>query len=101
MHTAIVTGATRGIGFDIAKALLKAGHRVMITGRSPESVSAALSQLAAAAGGAGTVAGTVADVRDKAAVEAMVAGTVARFGSFDTLINNAGVGLVFGGRADH
>jgi len=92
MHTAIVTGATRGIGFDIAKALLKAGDRVMITGRSPASVDAALSALAAFAADPSHIAGLVADVRDKAAVEAMVAGTLARFGSFDTLINNAGVG---------
>jgi len=92
MHTAIVTGATRGIGFDIAKALLKAGDRVMITGRSQGAVDTALSELAAAAGDEGRLAGVVADVRDKAAVEAMVAATVARFSSFDTLVNNAGVG---------
>jgi len=92
MHTAIVTGATRGIGFDIARAFLKAGDRVMITGRSQGGVDAALSELAPSAADSTHVAGFVADVRDKAAVEATIAATVKRFGSFDTLINNAGVG---------
>jgi len=92
MDTAIVTGATRGIGFSIAKALLQAGGRVMITGRSQDGVDKALSQLAAFADDSTCLAGKAVDVRDRAAVEGMVADTVTRFGSLTTLINNAGVG---------
>ena len=90
---AIVTGATRGIGFAIARALLEAGGRVMITGRERAGVDRAVRELAAAAGGdSARVAGAVADVRDAAAVEAMVAEAVGRFGGINVLVNNAGVG---------
>ncbi len=93
MHTAIVTGATRGIGHAIAKALLESGSRVMITGRSQDGVNEALAQLGAFAKDGTHLAGLAVDVRDRASVEVMVAETVARFGSLNTLINNAGVGV--------
>ena len=93
MHTAIVTGATRGIGHAIAKALLEAGGRVMITGRSQDGVNEAMVQLAAFAKDSTHLAGLAVDVRDRASVEAMVAEAVSRFGSLNTLINNAGVGV--------
>jgi NAD(P)-dependent dehydrogenase (short-subunit alcohol dehydrogenase family) len=92
MHTAIVTGATRGIGFAIARVILQSGGRVMITGRSKDGVDSALRQLAADARDATHLAGRAVDVRDRAGVEALVADAVARFGSLNTLVNNAGVG---------
>jgi NADP-dependent 3-hydroxy acid dehydrogenase YdfG len=64
----------------------------MITGRDAAGVNRAVAALTAAAGGQGRVLGAVADVRDRAAIEAAVAGAVTAFGSLDTLINNAGVG---------
>ncbi|MBK9242668.1 MAG: SDR family oxidoreductase [Acidobacteria bacterium] len=93
MHTAIVTGGTKGIGYGIAEALLKAGGKVMITGRDAASVAAAVEKLGAGAGDSSRVIGRAVDVRDRAAVDAMVAEAVSRFGSLNTLINNAGVGL--------
>jgi 3-oxoacyl-[acyl-carrier protein] reductase len=90
--TGLVTGATKGIGYGIARAILRAGGRVMITGRDQDRVTAAVRSLAAEAGDEARVAGVVADVRDRAADEAAVAATVTRFGGFDTLVNNAGVG---------
>jgi len=92
MNTAIVTGATRGIGYAIAKGLLEMGASVMITGRHQAGVDAAVGTLGKAAGDVKRVAGTAVDVRDAAAVNKLVRDTVQRFGSLNTLINNAGVG---------
>jgi 3-oxoacyl-[acyl-carrier protein] reductase len=77
---ALVTGASRGIGAATARTLANAGAQVGIASRSGENpgVDGALAQ--------------TCDVRDPAALEAMVASTVARFGRLDILVVNAGVG---------
>ncbi len=90
MRTAIVTGGTRGIGRAIATAILGDGGRVMITGRDERRVDDSLKALSAIA--AGRVAGAAVDVRDRAAVEQLMVDTDRRFGGFDTLVNNAGIG---------
>lgn len=92
MYTAIVTGGTKGIGFAIAKALLDAGGRVMVTGRDQAGVDAAVTQLREGLSDAQAVAGKAVDVRDRSAVEGLIDDTVRQFGSLNTLINNAGVG---------
>jgi 3-oxoacyl-[acyl-carrier protein] reductase len=92
MTTAIVTGGTSGIGLAIAHALVAEGARVMIAGRDRQRIAAAVASLSAAAGAAAHVAGTVVDVRDRAAVDALVADTARRFGGLGALVNNAGVG---------
>lgn len=103
MHTelrgqvAIVTGGSRGIGFAIAKSLVANGVNVAITGRNENHLFQARKHIEAA--GPAAVETFRADVRDHAAVEHAVAGTVARFGGLDILVNNAGVGI-FGNVAD-
>ncbi len=92
MHRAIVTGGTRGIGFAIARSLVAAGGRVTITGRSRAGVDKAVAALAASAKDPGAVAGAAVDVRDRAAVDAMVGEAARTFGGLDVLVNNAGVG---------
>jgi 3-oxoacyl-[acyl-carrier protein] reductase len=89
-HRALITGGTRGIGRGIAEAILAAGGRVMITGRTKAGVESAVRALADAAD-ASRVAGVVADVRDRVACDRAVAETVARFGGLDVLVNNAGI----------
>jgi NAD(P)-dependent dehydrogenase (short-subunit alcohol dehydrogenase family) len=84
-HTLVwlVTGAGRGMGTDIARAALTAGHAVVATGRDPDRVSAAL--------GAHDDLLTVAlDVTDPAGVQTAVDAAVERFGRIDVLVNNAG-----------
>ncbi len=88
--TAIVTGGSRGIGRAIAAAVLAEGGRVMITGRDESRLASAVEALARTAGD--RVAGARLDVRDRASVDAVMAETARRFGSFDTLVNNAGIG---------
>jgi NAD(P)-dependent dehydrogenase (short-subunit alcohol dehydrogenase family) len=79
----LVTGAGRGMGTDIARAALDAGHAVIATGRDPDRVAAAL--------GAHDDLLTVAlDVTEPASVRAAVDAAVQRFGRIDVLVNNAG-----------
>jgi 3-oxoacyl-[acyl-carrier protein] reductase len=86
----LVTGGTRGIGRAIARALVRAGSRVVICGRAPEPTAAAARELAAETGG--WVAGFAADVRRPQEVENLFA-FMDRSGGVDILINNAGVGI--------
>ena len=90
MRTAIVTGGSRGIGRAIASAILQDGGRAMITGVSAAHLDEAVSALAKTAGD--RVAGLAVDVRHRAAVESLMQETARRFGAFDVLVNNAGVG---------
>ena len=78
-----ITGAGRGLGVDIAKAALAAGHAVVATARNAESVRKAL-------GEHDDLLAVDLDVTDLSAAEAAVAATVERFGRLDVLVNNAG-----------
>ena len=79
----LVTGAGRGLGVDIAKAALAAGHAVVATARNTDSVTAAL-------GEHDDLLAVTLDVTDPAAAEAAVQAAVERFGRLDVLVNNAG-----------
>ncbi len=85
---AIVTGASRGIGFAIAKALGDAGYQLAICATREETVNAALEKLHAF--GVDAV-GEVVNVSDADAVKAFVQGISKRFGRLDVLVNNAGI----------
>jgi 3-oxoacyl-[acyl-carrier protein] reductase len=93
MHTAIVTGGTKGIGRAIAQALLSDNHKVMITGRNGDQVADVVAALGAACGDPTRIAGRAVDVRDRRAIDRLVADTVESLGNVSVLINNAGVGL--------
>jgi NAD(P)-dependent dehydrogenase (short-subunit alcohol dehydrogenase family) len=79
----LVTGAGRGMGVDIARAALAAGHAVVATGRNAERVSAAL-------GDHDDLLAFALDVTDPAGASAAVRAAVDRFGRIDVLVNNAG-----------
>jgi NADP-dependent 3-hydroxy acid dehydrogenase YdfG len=88
-HTAIVTGASSGIGAAIASRLIAAGLRVVGCGRRLDRVA----EILAAADPAGNSSLAVAcDVRDETSVRQLFADTRGRFGGVDVLINNAGLG---------
>lgn len=89
--TALVTGATEGIGRAIAFALGKAGHRVGVCARTGAKVDALLLDLAAAGISA---AGRACDVGDPAQVTALVAHVTDRLGPIEVLVNNAGIGFL-------
>jgi len=79
----LVTGAGRGMGVDIARAALAAGHAVVATGRNPERVTAAL-------GAHDDLLAVALDVTDPASAQAAAQAAVERFGRIDVLVNNAG-----------
>ena len=78
-----VTGAGRGMGVDIAKAALAAGHAVVATGRNPEKVVSVL-------GAHDDLVVVALDVTDPASAGAAMQVGVDRFGRIDVLVNNAG-----------
>ncbi len=78
-----ITGAGRGLGLDIAKAGLAAGHAVVATGRDPRKVAAVL-------GDSDRLLTLRLDITNAEEAQAAVAATLARFGSIDVLVNNAG-----------
>lgn len=90
---ALVTGGTKGIGFAIAEAMLTAGGKVMITGRDEARVKQALTSLAKSCAPGAAVIGAAVDVRNREGLEAAIDRAAATFGTLDTLINNAGVGM--------
>jgi NAD(P)-dependent dehydrogenase (short-subunit alcohol dehydrogenase family) len=79
----LVTGAGRGMGTDIARAALDAGHAVVATGRNADRVAAAL-------GAHEDLLTAALDVTDPASIQAAVEAAVERFGRIDVLVNNAG-----------
>jgi NAD(P)-dependent dehydrogenase (short-subunit alcohol dehydrogenase family) len=89
---AIVTGGSRGIGFEIARALLSHGSDVLITGRNHESLASAVSHLEAAAAGRKLLS-FPCDIGKSTEVESMFAYADRHFGGLDILINNAGSGV--------
>ena len=89
-HVALVTGSTSGIGLGIAEQLASAGAHVTLNGFADEAlVSELKSRLGALAGSRIDYDG--ADMRDPAAVRAMVAKVAATHGRIDILVNNAGI----------
>ncbi len=80
-----ITGAARGIGYEIAQAFLEEGAKVMISDINEESLEKALENLSENA------AGIVCDVSKEEDVKRAIDATVEQFGSIDILINNAGL----------
>ncbi|MGP3983063.1 SDR family oxidoreductase [Streptomyces sp. KR80] len=88
---ALVTGASRGIGYGIAQALVARGDRVAITGRNEDALKEAVERL-----GADRVIGIPGKAHDEAHQAGAVEAAMAAFGRVDYLVNNAGTNPVFG-----
>lgn len=92
---ALVTGASRGIGYAIAEALVARGDRVCITGRNEDALKEAVERL-----GADRVIGVAGKAHDEAHQAVAVERAMEAFGRLDFLVNNAGTNPVFGPIAD-
>lgn len=89
-QVAIITGASSGIGAEIARAFAAAGARLVLASRAEEALKGVVRTLGAGARRALVVP---TDVRERAQVQRLVERAVDQFGRIDILVNNAGVGL--------
>ena len=96
-RAAIVTGASRGIGFALADALGEEGYGLTVSARKPDTLVEAAEQLRAKGYEVEHVA---ANMADEDAIAEVAARHRERFGRLDVLVNNAGVGIG-AGAADH
>jgi NAD(P)-dependent dehydrogenase (short-subunit alcohol dehydrogenase family) len=90
--TAIVTGASRGIGLAIAERLVAEGARVVVTARKQDALEEAVAHL----GGPDVALGVAGHADDSDHQAAVVARAVEAFGSLDLLVNNTGINPVYG-----
>jgi NAD(P)-dependent dehydrogenase (short-subunit alcohol dehydrogenase family) len=86
-RTALVTGGSRGIGLMIARGLVQAGARVIVSSRKADDVQAAAGELSKL----GDCVAIPGDVSTPDGATALAAGTRERFAELDILVNNAGV----------
>ena len=90
--TAIVTGASRGIGLGIAQRLVDEGARVVITARKQEALDEAVAEL----GGPDVALAVSGKGDDPEHQDETIARTLDTFGSIDLLVNNTGINPVYG-----
>jgi NAD(P)-dependent dehydrogenase (short-subunit alcohol dehydrogenase family) len=84
---ALVTGANRGIGFEVCRQLAGRGFVVLLAGRDAAKAEAAARELKAS----GTVEPLLLDVADATIIEKAAQAVASRFGHLDVLVNNAGI----------
>lgn len=89
-RVALVTGASRGLGWGMARALADAGATVVLNGRDAAVLAERQAQIGAAGGRAEIAA---FDVRDRTEADAAVDAVLARHGRLDILVNNAAFGV--------
>ncbi|HEX8202134.1 MAG TPA: SDR family NAD(P)-dependent oxidoreductase [Isosphaeraceae bacterium] len=91
-RVALVTGASKGLGAAMARALAEAGSDVVIAARGAEELSAALPGILDGTAARGSW--LVADLADRTAVAGLADAAVAAFGGIDILVNNAGINII-------
>ncbi|NQY55078.1 MAG: SDR family oxidoreductase [Ilumatobacteraceae bacterium] len=91
--TALVTGASKGIGKAIAQSYAAAGANVMLSSRKQDQLEAAAAEMT---DGEGDVDVIAANAGDEGAGERVVAATIERFGGLDVLVNNAATNPYYG-----
>ena len=85
MKTWLITGANRGLGLEIARAVLNTGHQVVATARNPATIETSL-------GASDNLLAVPLDVTKPEQVATAVEAAIERFGRIDVLVNNAGYG---------
>ena len=90
-RNAIITGANRGFGFEVAKKFVREGASVVICGRDADQVSQAVDVLKGLCSPDQTVIGLPLDVSKEESVKKLIDTAIARLGRIDTVVNNAGI----------
>jgi NAD(P)-dependent dehydrogenase (short-subunit alcohol dehydrogenase family) len=87
---AVITGASRGIGFAVARALATEGADIVITGRDPSTLTNAAAELRKTVQSSAKIVAMPCDVRVPKSVAGLFSVVKRRFGKIDILVNNAG-----------
>ncbi len=90
-RSAAITGASRGLGKEMAFALAEAGTDLVISSRTEADIAAAAEEITKATGR--KVVTVVGDVADRQTADAIVARAIDEFGRLDILVNNAGINI--------
>jgi NAD(P)-dependent dehydrogenase (short-subunit alcohol dehydrogenase family) len=90
-RNAIITGANRGFGFEVAKKFVREGASVVICGRDAEQVSHAVDTLQKLSSSKQTIIGLPLDVSKEESVKNLIDTAIAKLGRIDIVVNNAGV----------
>lgn len=90
-RAALITGASQGLGLEIARAYVSAGADVFICARDASALGSAVAELSDAASEGVAIASQSADVADRASVAELMASAVKRFPHLSILVNNAGI----------
>ena len=88
----LITGASSGLGAEMARIVARQGHSLVLTARRADRLESLASEIAALGKGSETLT-IPAALDDSATPERLISETLARFGRLDVLINNAGMGL--------
>lgn len=90
-RSALVTGASRGLGLEICRSYLDAGASVFVCSRDAEELDRARTELRSRTGDESRIGALVADVSDQQQVDELVRAAIGRFPGLSILVNNAGV----------
>lgn len=90
MKTIVITGSTRGLGFELAKCFRRHGFNIVINGVNEKRLEKSLAELRAIEGN-GAVTGFCGSVTETDNIKAMIKKAVSEFGTIDIWVNNAGV----------
>lgn len=88
-RTALITGASRGLGRALASALAARGSRVVLVARDANRLATAVDEIRRATNGEGEVHGVVGDVADKESIHRIAGAAAALVGPIELLVNNA------------
>jgi NAD(P)-dependent dehydrogenase (short-subunit alcohol dehydrogenase family) len=90
-RNAIITGASRGFGFEVAKKFVEEGASIIICGRDPEQVSQAIDKLKTFSISKQTIIGLPLDVSIEKDIKKLIDAGIVGLGRIDIVVNNAGV----------
>ena len=96
-QVAVITGSSRGIGRSIAETMAALGAKVVVSSRKAEACEPAAAAIRAAGGDAHVIA---CNISRRNEVEALIAGTVEKYGRIDCLVCNAAINPVYGSLTD-